>query len=541
MPSTPSKKPPCEYSTALDLVPPAHIWVPDGYDPERTLGPAVAATAALAGFPPDPEQRMLLDLAFALDKDGKSLAFEVVLIAPRQNLKTGFLKQYAMGQLFVRHEELVPWSAHEFGTAAEALNDVEALIDGSDILRSRIELTTRGGVAKRGAIPEIKLTRKAGGGRMIWRTRTAGGGRGLSGRKVILDEAYAVQAAQTGALYPIMLAQPDPQVIAASSACRPESAVLWDMVRRGRAGGHQRMVYVEWCAPGPETACDAGEVCTHGREVAGCGCDKPEVIELAHTAIRRGRIQLQSVMDLRTSLPVDEFCREIMGWHDLVVDAGSVLDVANWPHLLDEGATMAEPACFALSVSQDRGWASIGAAGSAGDGKFLAELIDRRPGTAWVVARCKELAEAQGKNIPFAIDNRGPAASLMLELQKAGLTVLGMSASDAADATEEFLDSVKAGTIVHGPQPEVDDALLVVRPREVGDGRSALGRKASKTDITALEVLVFALWGARRSATPQVWSLSEMAAQILAERAENISDPPTSPQIRPDGSTFVKF
>ncbi len=84
--------------------------MPD-YDERRTLGPEVAAVATLAGFAPDPEQQLLLDGSFALDRAGKSVAFEVVVIAPRQNLKTGFEKQYALGQLFVRREPLVVWSA----------------------------------------------------------------------------------------------------------------------------------------------------------------------------------------------------------------------------------------------------------------------------------------------------------------------------------------------------------------------------------------------------------------------------------------------
>lgn len=481
---------------APDLVEPAHLWVPDEYDPERTLGPQVAAVATLAGYAPDLEQRLLLDLAFALDKDGKSLAFEVVIVAPRQNLKTGFLKQYALGQLFVRHEELVPWSAHEFSTAAEAVTDLEALIDGSDALRSRVQFTSRGGVAKRGAVPEVKLTKKAGGGRIIFRTRTAGGGRGLSGNKVILDEAYALQAAQTGALYPIMLAKPDPQVVAASSACRPESAVLWDMVKRGRAGGHRRMVYAEWCAPEPAVACDAGDECSHDRGVPGCGCDKPEVVRLAHTAIARGRIQLQTVMDLRASLPPEEYCREVMGWHDEVIDGSQLLDFSGWPALEDADAEMVEPVFFGVAVAPDRTRAAIGAAGPAVDSeRTLLELVDRRAGVGWLVERCKELHDRYPGS-RFVIDNHGPAASILEDLREAAVPVDEMATADVATAAEQFVDGIKEAVYVHGPQREIDDAMLVAQPRPVGDGRVAIGRRASGGDVTALEAIAYAAWGA---------------------------------------------
>src|SRR6266545_818544 len=297
----------------LDLVRPRYLHIPD-YDPSRTLGPEVAAVATLAGFPPDPEQRMLLDAAFALDKRGKSVAFEVVVIAPRQNLKSGFFKQVALGLAFVRHEPLVVWSAHEFDTAKEAMNDLESLIDGSDLLRRRVRLTAKNNVALHSATPEIRVRPdkrlKALGvrydARLKVKTRTSGGGRGLAGRKVILDEAYAVQAGQVGALLPIMLAQPDPQVYVGSSACREESAWLWDIVHRGRAGNDPRMVYAEWCAPDAKDVCAEGERCDHARGRRGCACDDPDLLLPVHSAITRGRILIQTVADLRKTMPPDE-------------------------------------------------------------------------------------------------------------------------------------------------------------------------------------------------------------------------------------------
>jgi len=325
-------QPPSNSSVAPDLVPPAYLSIPDGYDPNRTLGPEVAAVATLAGFPPDPEQRLLLDVSFALDKRGRFLVFETVVIAPRQNLKTGFGKQRALGKMFVCDRPLVVWSAHEFDTSRRALLDVEALIEGVDVLRRRVRLTSRGKVATHGAVPEITLL---SGATLVFKTRTADGGRGLTGDDLTVDEAFAAQADQMGAVMPIMLARSESQVDFLSSACRPESEYLWDLVQRGRAGGGRRSFYAEWCAPPPEEACDAGELCRHGRDAAGCGCDKPEVIVLAHSAVARGRIELQKVADLRRTLPPQEFCREVMGWHDEVVGAAASLSVEAWQDRVD--------------------------------------------------------------------------------------------------------------------------------------------------------------------------------------------------------------
>ena len=492
MRSTRSARPPRSNSSPAgrdSLVAPAYLQIPEYH---ATLGPEVAAVATLAGFPPDPEQQMLLDAAFAVDRQGKSVAFEVVVIAPRQNLKTGFFKQVALGQLFVRDERLVVWSAHEFDTASEALTDLEEMIGGSDQLRKRIRLTQRGKVASHGAVPQIVLK---SGARLKFKTRTSGGGRGLSGRKVILDEGYAVQGAQVGALMPILLAQPDPQVYVGSSACRPESAWLWDVVQRGRSGNEPRMVYAEWCAPPPEEACDAGADCAHERGARGCGCDNPDLIHGVHSAIKRGRILVQSVLDLRSSMPPEEYAREVMGWHDEPDEDQAAVDYGRWLDLEDPKSEAEAISAFAVEVSMDRDWTSIGVCGpktGAPDHAHV-ELIERRRGTGWVVARCVELDRTHVGAV-FAVDGLGPAASLVPDLEEAGLRVVVMGTKDVAQAYAGMADAVTEGTASHGPQPELDDAVAGAKKRPLGDGAFALGRKVSTVDITPFVAVTNAHW-----------------------------------------------
>lgn len=445
-----------------------------------------------------------------------------MLIAPRQNLKTGFLKQYALGQLFIRNELLVPWTAHEFGTAEEALNDLEGLIDGSDELRSKVALTVRGKVAKRGAKPEIKLTKKYASARMIFKTRTAGGGRGLSGRKVMLDEGYALQPGQIGALLPIMLAQPDPQLVEASSACRPESGVLWDAVTRGRKGGHRRMIYAEWCAPEPAEACAAGEGCTHSRDAVGCGCDKLEILTATHSAVTRGRILVQTLLDARGSMPPAEYAREIMGWHDEIALGAKMLDLSNWPNLAREDAAAdGNPRAFGVAVSPDRTHVSIGLAGPSAiepERTHVELVIDGSLTVRNLVDRAALLAKKWGQTIPFVLDDHGPAASFIEEFEKRGLVVLKMKSQEVADSVEQFVDNTAAARYSHGPQAEIDNAILGLKPRFLGDGRVVYGRKASEVNITPVEAVTFATWGASRGGAPTVWDLNEIAAQIRAER-----------------------
>lgn len=498
--STRSAGPPRSSSSpaALDLVRPRYLSVPD-YDPARTLGPEVAAVATLAGFPPDPEQRMLLDAAFALDKHGKSVAFEVVVIAPRQNLKTGFFKQVALGQLFVRDERLVVWSAHEFDTANEALNDLEALIEGSDTLSKRVKLTARGKVASHGAVPEIELTT---GARLKVKTRTSGGGRGLSGRKVLLDEGYALQAGQVGALMPIMLAQPDPQVYIGSSACRPESVVLWDIVQRGRAGGDPRMVYAEWCAPAPEEACAGGEKCSHALGAEGCGCDRPELLAATHSAVTRGRILIQTILDLRKTMPPAEYGREVMGWHDDPVEGVSPISADDWSRRADPESVVCDPVALGLDVAPDGATAAIAVGGRRADGLGHGELIEHRAGTGWVVARLVELAKEHGPCV-LVLDPAGPAGALIPDLMEAGfvtepgpdqwrLHITG--AREYAQACGALLGDIKNGRWRHLDQAPLNAAVEAARTRPLADAY-AWSRKESGADICPLVAVTLARHG----------------------------------------------
>lgn len=230
----------------------------------ETLGPEVADLCEQVGYTPDPEQRLLLDDTFGLDRHGNSVAFEVAAICCRQNLKTGFLKQAALGWLFVTDQRLVVWSAHEFGTAQEAFRDMEQLISGSDMLRRRVKNVSRGNGDE-----AIEIL---GGPRLMFKARTKGGGRGLTGDKVILDEAFALQPAHMGALLPTLSARPDPQVAYGSSAGLSSSAVLRGLRDRGRAGTSSKLAYAEWCAP--EGIC-LTVACTHVLGTEGCALDDP--------------------------------------------------------------------------------------------------------------------------------------------------------------------------------------------------------------------------------------------------------------------------
>ena len=418
----------------------------------------------------------------------------MAIIACRQNLKTGFFKQAALGWLFITDQRLVVWSAHEFSTAQEAHRDMAELIESSDALTRRLKRIYWGNGDE-----AIELM---SGQRLIFKARTKGGGRGLSGDKVVLDEGFALQPLQMGALLPTLSARPDPQVLIGSSAGLADSAVLRGVRNRGRRGNSGRLAYLEWCAP--KGGCAAGDDCTHALDVDGCALDNRDHWRAANPAMNRTRrdpktgVEFQAITEAyiaseRQALPPEEFARERLGWWDEPGLVKPAFGVGAWEACGVEAGERPPVAAIGVAVSIDRAWASIGAAAPLPDDRFHVGATERRRGTAWVVSRVRDIQRDHGCKV--VIDGRGPGATLIDDLDRAGVDVTVASSGDVLDACAGIYDRVQNGQLEHMHDGELDDAVAGATPRSVGD-RWMWGRKTSAFDVSMLEAATLALWGA---------------------------------------------
>lgn len=193
---------------------PTYLHIPDSVE---TFGPEVADICARAGFAPDPEQELILDATFAILPNGKCAAFEVDMVGPRQNFKTGVLKMIELGWLFVTNQRLIVHSAHELTTTEETFRETAELIEDHSFLSRYLKLTRgdRPGITAANGRWAIELKDDR---RLKYKARGSTGGRGLSGDKVVLDEFFAVTPQILGSLLPVLSARPDPQYVSASSA-----------------------------------------------------------------------------------------------------------------------------------------------------------------------------------------------------------------------------------------------------------------------------------------------------------------------------------
>lgn len=465
----------------VSLVEPTWSSGPEYY---ATFGPEVSDLATTAGFAPDPEQAMALDMIFGIDKNGKASAFEAAIIACRQNLKTGLFKMAALGWLFITDQNLIIWSAHEFSTAQEAFRDMEILIDGCSALSRRVKKISRASGNE-----GIELMT---GQRLNFKARTKTGGRGLTGDKIVLDEAFALTRDHLGALIPTLSARPDPQVLYGSSAGLRTSEALRKIRDRGRARTSRRLIWLEWGAP--RLAC-ISDKCDHEWGSIGCQLDNVDNWKKGNPLLGRVRangtgLTLEYLQSEREALPPGEFGRERMGWWDDPTTS-ELFGPKKW----ENGGREERPAelaiqAFGIAVSMDLTSAAIVAGAIDGEDAWMKPL-QHGPKTNWVVEKAKALQDTYGAT--FVVDGRGPAAMLIPHLETAGVRVHTASTADVLDACATLETKVTDGQLLHTNATELNDAVIGAVKRPVGD-RWALGRKDATSDITPLEAGTLAIW-----------------------------------------------
>jgi hypothetical protein len=191
-------------------------------------------------------------------------------------------------------------------------------------------------------------------------------------------------------------------------------------------------------------------------------------------------------------LELTDFARERLGLWDDDENAGErVIPIADWVACEDDKTGPTEPLAFALDVSPDRQWASFAVSGESGRGGIHIEVVDHRPGTDWLVARAKELQERWKGAL--AVASGSPAASLLLDLEKAGVNVVEVSTAEHAQACGQFYDAAIEHRLKHLGQPELAVAVGGADRKYSGDSW-LWARRTSAVDISPLVAVTLAKW-----------------------------------------------
>jgi len=453
---------------------------------EKSYGPFAVDLAAGAGLIADPWQADVLDVMLAITPDKLWACPEFGLVVPRQNGKGTIFEIRALAGLFLLGEPLLMWSAHEYKTAMEGFRRVLDLITNADDMRKRVFKVSNTNGDEGIELHGEGTNRITGRQRLRFIARSKGSGRGFSGACNLLDEVFAYTPEQQAALMPTVSAQRNPQLIYASSP--PLDAVtgepLFALKDRGESGTDPALGWFDWGAP--------------------AGVDLDDRHEWARSnPAKEIRIAEETIARERRSMSPDGFGRERLGiWPLRRADA--LLRPEDWSALADLDSLAADPVAFAVDITPMRDFASIVAYGVRADGLGHVEVIEHRPGTNWVLERLLNLRDSH-KPAAICLDAAGPAASLLIDLDKAGITrpedpekpSLGdlavPSPREYAGACGAFVDSVRQATLRHIDQAPLARAVAGVKTRPLGDAW-AWGRRAGNVDISPLVAATLARW-----------------------------------------------
>ena len=457
--------------------------------------------AARAGLHLDPWQQHVLRVGMGENPDGSWSSFEVAVNVPRQNGKGGIIEARELWGLFIGGEELILHSAHEFKTAKAAFKRVERLIRQTPDLHKRVK-TYRQTVGEEG----IELHT---GQLLRFIARSKGSGRGFTGHCNVMDEDMILGDNEMDALLPTMAAVEDPQIWYLGSAGIGAPSVQVGRLRRRALAAIESgaadpsLAYMEWSADPHRTECSAD--CTAHDDPA-----SDEAVLKSNPGVGY-RLTLEKVAKERATLSPAGYARERLGVGEYPSDGADSWQVIGedvWRALADGTSQPQDPVAFAVDATPERSHAAISVAGGSGEAVHV-EVVDHRPGTGWVVDRLVELSE-RWSPCAIVIDPGGPAGSLIVDAEKAGLEILQPKTREVGQACGQFFDAVSEQGIVHLDQAPLATALAGAQQRPLGDAW-AWARRGVSVDISPLVAATLAVWGhtmrahVEPEAAPSVW------------------------------------
>jgi len=382
---------------------------------------------------------------------------------PRQNGKGEIIMALELGWLFLFGERLTIHSAHEYRTAQEAFIRIRNLVRESPDLDPLVNRYWQAN-GEQG----LELVRSMKSARLRFMSRTRGAGRGFSARKVVLDEAQELIAAQMAAILPVVAAQDDWQIWFFGTPPRPEDddaatsdAWIYNLKEAGESRA-PRLMWLDW---GIETVDfdDPAQV---------AALRDPQTWKRANPAMDI-RIHRQTIEDeLSTLGPTRAFAMERCGmWLPRSSRATDrVIPQDKWEAgiLPVHARRLPSDLAIAFHVNTKRTHATIGFAGQV-DGVWNVGLLGHRVGTDWLL---DELVSLVGRLNPVAVTVDVKSETTVRDLAKEGISLpvdpdrpargdlILPAMADVATAYGMMVDAAKNGTLRHHDEPPLNRAIL---------------------------------------------------------------------------------
>jgi hypothetical protein len=395
----------------------------------------------------DPWQEVVLQAAMGERSDGTWTAKQIGLSAPRQNGKSQLIVARALAGALLFGEKKIVISAHAQDTARETFAKFIEQIDESPALAERIDKVMNA--------LNREFIKFRNGAVVQFKARTVSGSRGFSSDCLLLDEAQILGMPAWGT-------PPTPE----------DNGEVFTSIRESAMGGRSKtLVWLEWSADSKD---DPALAATRAK---------------ANPAWET-RINHEVVQGEFDTYPPERFALDRLGiWlSDL-----SVQIMPGWAACVSDDEPA--PAALALALDVERVWLSLGAASGSDvphlGSVFRVRLNENRADTLDEIARI-----ATEHHLPVVLDGRGPASTLVEELEARGINVITATLDDYLQACAELFDAVEAQRITHGNYPSLNAAVDSAGWRIVND-RRAWSRK--RGDVSMLEAVTLALWQASRT------------------------------------------
>jgi hypothetical protein len=410
-----------------------------------SAGQDVIDFAAEHGLFLDPWQQRVLIGALGEQPDGGWTTPDVALIVSRQNGKGAVLEALVLAWLFLFDENKVLFSAHELKTAVEMFKRIRDLCKGSAELDKQ--------VAHYYASNEKTSIELHDGRECRFMARSKGSGRGFSAQKIVFDEAYNLPDDIHDAQKPTTGAMQNPQTWYTSSAGDQTIAPCDVLARMRRLGlrGDSHTALFEWSVPYDERTL----------KIQG-DPSEPKLWALANPSMGIRKRETTIAGFQRTMSP-SGFAREELGvgnWPD-PDSSGGALPLKTWLALADSAAERGASPVFAIDVDENRaGWISVLWRRPEGVQAMLANEGEPIPAHR-LVEECARLSREWNAKVA------SPPAFIE-DMERAGVRVIKTTASDFAVGCGLVADAIDAGTVRHGNQNALNEAVKVAKWRSAG-------------------------------------------------------------------------
>lgn len=435
---------------------PAPLYL-TGTGPETPMGGDgdLAATAELLGRPLRPWGHLVADTGLARVDDHWRFPM-VVLSVPRQAGKTTLAATVAIDRCLRFPGAQVWYTAQSRTDAAQRLADMAHLLEAS-VLRPWGRRDPPRGI--HGGTWDYRVTMGVGNEAVTFPNGSAlrvfapreDSLHGSVTDLVIIDEARffpaSLGAGLMAAALPTQVTR-DGQVWITSTAGGPESTWLAELMEQGRGlvdDPDTQVCYAEW---------GIGDDVMEG--------DLLEAVWDAHPAAGLpGGPRWEAVKFAAETMPAWQLAHEYGNrWRS--AEASRLVPAVWWESTVTDGGPQGD-VCFAVDVSPERSAAAVLACGGG-----VVEVVAVRPGVGWAAQEVLRLVERWDPPV-VAVDPGGPAVTVAetLRPQLEGRLV-ELKTRDVVAACGGFYDALRAGSVAHRPDPDLDGAVPEASRRSAG-------------------------------------------------------------------------